>query len=110
MLLAKSNRSRTGLFGVKNGVSEKEVKIEQVVFGCLFLQVVAGEWVVKMLCLTKSPVRTGPREGVRKGLRKVEQVTLTLPELFDRKMRTATWGGARDKFLQVHDLRRFFVA
>ena len=60
MFLAKSNRSRTGLFGVKNGFSEKGVKIEQVIFGYGSLQVVAGEWVARELCLTKGPVRTGP--------------------------------------------------
>ena len=33
----KSNRSRTGHFGVKNGFSEKGVKIEQVIFECWIL-------------------------------------------------------------------------
>ncbi len=52
-VFGKSNRSRTGHFGVKNGLSKKLMKIERVVFEYLFLQVVAGEWVANILCLTK---------------------------------------------------------
>jgi len=41
-IFGKSNRSRTGHFGVKTGFSKELVKIEQVILGFRFLQVVAG--------------------------------------------------------------------
>ena len=74
----KSNRSRTGHFGVKNVVSKKLMKIEQVAFKHWFSQVVAREWVARILGLTKGPVRTGPRGGRKMREALGEQVTLTL--------------------------------